>query len=75
MGDFYSPCFPLSVMVSDVQQVVAVWAVLTIPFVLFGTHLWSQDDLGIRFIVAYWFPAVVLTLTGAIPPPWQLFTG
>jgi hypothetical protein len=62
-------------MVGDVQRIIAVWAVLTVPFILIGAYLWSQDDLGIRFVVAYWFPPVVLTVIDAIPPPWQLITG
>lgn len=71
----HSACFTLSGMVSDIQRVVAVWSVLALPFIIIGAYLWSQDDLEIRFIIAYWFPAVVLTVVGVIPPPWLCMTG
>jgi len=72
--NLHSACFPLSGMVSDIQRIVAVWSILSLPFIVIGAYLWSQDELGIRFIVAYWFPAVVLTVVGVIPPPWQFIT-
>jgi len=57
-----------------VQQTIAVWAVLVVPFVLMTGYLWAQEDLGLAFVVAYWFPAVVVTAIGVLPPPWAAVT-
>ncbi|TMT85678.1 hypothetical protein E2L06_03345 [Haloterrigena sp. H1] len=58
-------------MMGETQRIVAVWAVLTLPFILFATYLWIHDDLSPRFIVAYWFAPIALTLIGVFPAPWQ----
>ena len=62
-------------MIGDVQRTLAVWAVLVVPFGIMVAYLWSREDFGVRFVVAYWFPAVVLTVVGVLPPPWQEFAG
>ena len=62
-------------MVGDVQRIVAVWAVLAVPFVLVAAYLWTQDELTARFVAAYWFAPAVLTLIGVIPAPWQALAG
>ncbi|SFB83709.1 hypothetical protein SAMN05444422_102305 [Halobiforma haloterrestris] len=51
------------------QRLIAVWAVLVVPFVLVAAYLWTRDDLSARFVVAYWFPAVVSTAIGVLPAP------
>ena len=58
-------------MVSDTQQALAVWSVLVVPFVLLAAFLWARGELGPRFVGAYWFAPVVLTLIGALPAPWR----
>ncbi|APW97672.1 hypothetical protein CHINAEXTREME_07755 [Halobiforma lacisalsi AJ5] len=54
------------------QRPIAVWAVLVVPFVPVAVSLWARDDLSIRFVVAYRFPAVVLTALGVLPAPWNV---
>lgn len=62
-------------MVRGVHQTVAVWAVLVVPFVLVAASLWTQRELTRGFVLAYWFPAVVVTALGVVPPPWVILTG
>ncbi|MFB6220164.1 MAG: hypothetical protein ABEH90_01880 [Halolamina sp.] len=58
-------------MDGEAQRIVAVWAVLTVPFVVVTAYLWTQDDLTARFVAAYWFAPAVLTMLGVLPAPWQ----
>lgn len=58
-------------MDEESQRTVAVWAVFVLPFVIFGGFLYVQEELVIEFIGLYWFPAIVLTIIGTIPPPWE----
>ncbi|SDJ35877.1 hypothetical protein SAMN05216226_102295 [Halovenus aranensis] len=59
-------------MVSELQQSIAVWAVLLVPFVLLATHQQVTDELPLTFVAAYWFPAAVLTFIGVLPAPWSI---
>ena len=60
-------------MDEDSQRAVAVWAVFILPFVLFGGFLYTRNQLTMEVVFLYWFPAVVLTVIGTIPPPWEPF--
>lgn len=71
----YRGCDPRISMDADAHRVVAVWAVLTVPFLLIAAYLWSQADLAAQFVIAFWFAPFVLTLIGAIPGPWEVVTG
>lgn len=62
-------------MVSGVQQATAVWAVLVVPFVLLVAYLWTQEEISLTVAIAYWFPVVVVTVLGVVPPPWVIVTG
>jgi hypothetical protein len=53
------------------QQTLAVWAVFVLPFLVFGGFLYTRDQLTLEVVGMYWFPAVVLTSLGVIPPPWK----
>ena len=64
----------MTCMVSGVQQAIAVWAVLVVPFVLMVAYLWTQRELTLGFVIAYWFPVVVVTALGVVPPPWAILT-
>jgi hypothetical protein len=48
-----------------------VWAVFVLPFLILGGFLYIQEEFTIEFVGLYWFPAIVLTLIGTIPPPWD----
>lgn len=58
-------------MDGDSQRAVAVWAILVLPFAIFAGFLYTRNQLTIEVFAVYWFPAVVLTLVGTIPPPWE----
>lgn len=58
-------------MDAESQRVLAAWAVFVVPFLVFGGVLSVRDQLTIEVIGLYWFPAIVLTLIGTIPPPWK----
>jgi hypothetical protein len=58
-------------MVGELQQVIAVWTVLVLPFVLIAAFLQVNSELTVQFVAFYWFPAVVLTLLGVLPAPWR----
>lgn len=62
-------------MVTSSQQALAVWGVLVAPFVLLALFLWTRDALTARFVAAYWFAPVVLTLVGVLPVPWHAVPG
>lgn len=53
------------------QRAVAVWAVVVLPFFVLSGFLYTRNQLSIGFVALYWFPTVVLTLMGTIPPPWR----
>jgi hypothetical protein len=59
-------------MNEESQRTIAVWAFYSLSFLLLGGFLYIQgEQLTIGFVGLYWFPAVVLTIIGAIPPPWE----
>ncbi|QKY20071.1 hypothetical protein B4589_006645 [Halolamina sp. CBA1230] len=57
-------------MESERQRALAVWSVLVVPFVALAVFLWTQHDLTLGFVGAYWFAPVVLTIVGVLPAPW-----
>lgn len=61
-------------MEADAHRIVAVWAVLVVPFLLVAASLWTQAELTAQFVIAFWVPPSVLTLIGAIPAPWEAVT-
>ena len=58
-------------MDAESQRGLAAWAVFVVPFLVFGGVLSVRNQLTIEVIGLYWFPAIVLTLVGTIPPPWK----
>lgn len=62
-------------MQDSTQRVLAVWAVLVVPFVVLSVFLWRQNELSARIVAVYWYPAVVLVLIGTIPAPWEPLVG
>ena len=60
-------------MDEESQRTVAAWAVFVLPLVIFAGFLYVEKELPIDFIGLYWFPAIVLTIIGSIPPLWELF--
>jgi hypothetical protein len=58
-------------MEEETQQDIAVWAVLVLPFLVIGGLLYTRNQLTLKVVGMYWFPAVVLTVIGVIPPPWK----
>lgn len=62
-------------MDADADRIVAVWAVLVVPFLLIATSLWSQAELTAQFVIACWVAPFVLALVGALPAPWEAVTG
>jgi hypothetical protein len=63
----------LNDMDEERQRTVAVWAVFVLPFLCFGGWLAARGELTPAVVGIYWFPAVVLTVIGTIPPPWHAF--
>lgn len=59
-------------MVGELQQGIAVWTVLVVPFVLMAAYLQVNDELTLQIVAFYWFPAIVLTLIGVLPAPWRV---
>lgn len=60
-------------MDEESQRAIAVWAFYILLFLILGAFLYMQGQLTIGFISLYWFPAVILTIIGTIPPPWEPF--
>jgi hypothetical protein len=58
-------------MDQDTQQAIAVWDVFLLPFLIFAGFLYIRNQLTPKIVAMYWFPAVVLTIIGVIPPPWK----
>ncbi|OYR69791.1 hypothetical protein [Halorubrum ezzemoulense] len=58
-------------MDGESQRTIAVWAVFVLPFLIFGVFLYVQEQLTIEVVGLYWFPAILLTIIGTIPPPWE----
>ena len=46
---------------------MAVWTVFVLPFAVLS-------EFSVEIVALYWFPAVVLTLVGAVAPPWKPLT-
>jgi hypothetical protein len=58
-------------MDQNTQQGIAVWSVFLLPFLVFGGFLLTRNQLTLEVVGIYWFPAIVLTVIGVIPPPWR----
>jgi hypothetical protein len=60
-------------MDGESQRTIAVWAFYIFSFLIFIVFIYiqEQEQLTIEIIALYWFPAVVLTIIGTIPPPWE----
>lgn len=60
-------------MDGESQRTIAVWAFYILSFLIFIIFIYiqEQEQLTIEIIALYWFPAVVLTIIGTIPPPWE----
>jgi hypothetical protein len=60
-------------MDGESQRTIAVWAFYILSFLIFIVFIYiqEQEQLTIEIIALYWFPAVVLTIIGTIPPPWE----
>ncbi|MFB6353269.1 MAG: hypothetical protein ABEJ92_04210 [Halobacteriales archaeon] len=58
-------------MDAESPRATAVWAVFVLPFLIFGGVLYTRGQLTLEIIGLYWFPAIVLVIIGAIPPPWK----
>jgi len=57
-------------MHEESQRTIAVWVFYSVSFVTFGDFLYIQgEQLTIELVGLYWFPAVVFTIIGTIPPP------
>jgi len=50
-----------------------VWTVFVFSFLIIGGFLHVQNQLTIGVAGLYWFPPIILTLIGLIPPPWEPF--
>jgi hypothetical protein len=57
------------------RRAVAAWAVLAVPFAAVAGFLHAGNDLTAAAVGLYWFPAIVLAVIGAIPPPWRPLRG
>lgn len=57
----------------DSQQAVATWTVFVLSFLIIGGFLHTRNQLTVGVAGLYWFPPIVLTLIGMIPPPWKPF--
>jgi hypothetical protein len=55
------------------HRTIAVWAVFIVPFLILAGFLSNKNQLTFAVVGLYWFPAVVLTIIGTVPPPWQPF--
>jgi hypothetical protein len=62
-------------MDEDSQQAVAMWTVFVFSFLIIGGFLHVRNQLTIGAAGLYWFPPIVLTLIGTIPPPWKPLMG
>lgn len=59
-------------MDEESQRTIAVWSLYFLSFVFLGFFLHMQGgQLTIELVGVYWFPAVILTVIGVIPPPWE----
>lgn len=55
----------------DDQRTVAVWVFYLLSFLAAGSFLSLRARITPAFVGTYWFPALVLTGVGVIPPPWK----
>ncbi|WP_435118509.1 hypothetical protein [Halolamina sp. C58] len=62
-------------MGSEYRRALAVWSVLSVPFVLLAAFLWTRQDLTLGFVGLYWFAPVVLAIVGVLPAPWAALRG
>ncbi len=60
-------------MAEATQRTVAVWTVLVLSFIAVGSLLYVRDELSMVVVALYWYPAVVLTMLGIVPAPWEPF--
>ena len=58
----------------DTVEVIAVWTVFVVPFLVLIGYLHWRGQLTLEVIVIYWFPAVVLAVIGTTPAPWKPLT-
>ena len=59
-------------MHEESQRTIAVWVFYSVSFVTFGGFLCIRgEQLTAELVGLYWFPAVVFTIIGTIPPPWE----
>jgi hypothetical protein len=56
-------------MDQNTQQGIAVWTVFLLPVLVFGGFLLTRNQLTLDVVGIYWFPVIVLTVIGVIPPP------
>jgi len=59
-------------MDEDQQRALAVWIVFVAPFLFLLVFFAWFHTLSLEIIAIYWFPAIVLTIVGILPPPWRV---